>query len=863
MRCLAGALAAWAAMSAMVWADPCGMVPPIYVGEGVPIVRVGEQKTYAFFKDGVETFVIRPGFEGKVEEFGMLIPFPSVPAIRKVSDSIFPHIAAAIDPPEVVVYAYRGELLRRQGNRTAGPAPAANASGLKLGRDEVRVVKEEAVGMYEVAVLEAGSAAALNKWMDEHGYKYPKGMDDACEEYVELGWCFVAVKTRVGAKAGIEPKPGQRQVDAGLPAGATFDGHVQAMGFRFKVDELVVPMRLSAFNAGELHNVVYVLTDRPQKIRSIPEEYVVRQVAGEQLIRNVTDPLPLRIIGGTAKDLQPWQKEALPAQRNPEPHNAAARDLFASDLLAVQEDRLAHPHEETEKMYLRIGERLSLRGPEIDALNEGALEDQRKKIVAAALKDLKGMTLSVIDGNFPRELLGDQNLTFASYRMPPRRNSPAFYDAKQHGPAPQQQGVLHYGKISLNADAPGRVPAGKVARGAARRAAGWAASAALVVLALAVTLRRRGRAAAALLTGLTAWAASSAVLAQDQAEEPRQPAPASKGSEANKSENGKSAEDLSKLDNLALIDRLADPKVASGAADELIRRGEKVVPDLLGEAFEGNDLVLRGWAVVCLAEIGGEKAEERLTELSQDAKQPALVRTWAAAGRVKLAESTDELLKLAELIPQFPALGRPVGLRLVAKLNEKGETITAEDLLDTTLKVPQLQQSLAPAILAMGSKPLVEAMATARDQNVRRQAAAYLGTLAAQGDKNVAGEVVEAYEFDPNAKTAPWEGGPLFIPGIDWQKDDARKLVDHLIRWYLWTELNEHKQHQAALHNNLRSVQLAQVAGYQSPGFQEVGVDQWLETWGRAIGKEQFRKLLDQQGAANLERYKKILERLD
>ena len=32
-----------------------------------------------------------------------------------------------------------------------------------------RVIKEEAIGMYQVVVLEAGSAKALNRWMDEHG----------------------------------------------------------------------------------------------------------------------------------------------------------------------------------------------------------------------------------------------------------------------------------------------------------------------------------------------------------------------------------------------------------------------------------------------------------------------------------------------------------------------------------------------------------------------------------------------------------------------------------------------------------------------------------------------------------------------
>ena len=47
-------------VSSTIWADPCGMVPPIYVGDEVPIARIGIQKTYVFYKDGVETFVIRP-----------------------------------------------------------------------------------------------------------------------------------------------------------------------------------------------------------------------------------------------------------------------------------------------------------------------------------------------------------------------------------------------------------------------------------------------------------------------------------------------------------------------------------------------------------------------------------------------------------------------------------------------------------------------------------------------------------------------------------------------------------------------------------------------------------------------------------
>ena len=428
-------------------ADPCGMVPPIYPGEAIPLARVGLQQTYVFYKDSVETFVIRPGFTGKVDEFGMLIPFPTPPAIRKVPDHIFQHLAAAVDPPEVVVDLTPRPVFKSALSRF-GKGQASGGSASLGFKEQVKVLRKEAVGMYEVAVLEAGSAAALKRWMDEHGYQYPKGMDKPCNDYVQAGWCFVAVKTKVGQKDGIDPKPGQRTVDSELPKGSTFDGQVQGMGFRFKVDELVVPMRLSAFNKGELRNVVYLLTDGPRKIRAIPEEYVVRQVSGKQLYKNLTDPLPLRIIGGTEADIPEYRRKSLLTERNPAPKNGAAGELFASDLLSITTGRLALPHEEREKELLRIGERFGLRGAEIDKLNNASLTKERKKTVDQVLAKLKDMTLSVVDGDFPREVLGSQNLTFAQYKMPSRRNRSQSYDAKLNGPAPKKQGILKFGALS-------------------------------------------------------------------------------------------------------------------------------------------------------------------------------------------------------------------------------------------------------------------------------------------------------------------------------------------------------------------------------------------------------------------------------
>ncbi len=132
--------------STPLWSDPCGMVPPVSSGDGPAIERIGLQQTYVFWKDGIETIVIRPGFSGRVDSFGMLIPFPSPPVLRKVPDGIFAHLAAAVDPPEVVVEhpgeRFALELLRE---KYSVSTLLSGTGDLRL--THVEVIRQEAVGM--------------------------------------------------------------------------------------------------------------------------------------------------------------------------------------------------------------------------------------------------------------------------------------------------------------------------------------------------------------------------------------------------------------------------------------------------------------------------------------------------------------------------------------------------------------------------------------------------------------------------------------------------------------------------------------------------------------------------------------------
>jgi hypothetical protein len=190
------------------------------------------------------------------------------------------------------------------------------------------------------------------------------------------------------------------------------------MAFRFQAPEPVVPMRLSVFNGVDPHNVVYMLTDKPMKIKQLPESLVLRQVKGETLFQTLTQPLKVEFESIlTPLSMNDSEKERLAEMRNYEPFVSIAKSLFASDILAVQEGTLSLPMEEREKEYLRVSEAFGLRGADIDALHHEQLKKEKAVIVEKALVGVGTMQLSVIDGVFDSSVLSAQNLRFEEHTI--------------------------------------------------------------------------------------------------------------------------------------------------------------------------------------------------------------------------------------------------------------------------------------------------------------------------------------------------------------------------------------------------------------------------------------------------------------
>ena len=414
-------------MSTFFWllniatADPCGMVPPISVPSTEQMIaRRGIQRTYVMHKNGIETMALHPAFTGKVQDFGMLIPFPSPPELYKINDETFAQLERALAPPTIDVYQYDHEDVPVESSfqfaSGSGLLGGIGAKGVQL-RESIRV-REEALGMYQVAVIEAGSAKALKRWMQEHQYKFPEGMEDVAQDYVEAKWAFVAIKTKIGAKSNIEPTAGMRNVDTSYPKGASFDGYVQGMGFRFPSEEAVVPMRLSVFNGRNPHNIVYFFSDKQMQIDKVnqPDDYYY--LSGQTLYENLTSPLSVIFQEGSKDRLSTEQKEQLQSFLEPDAITKEFRQFIQSDLMALRTSSLILESEQREKELLSISEAFDLRGEDINKLHQDELEKSREKQTSKALDDLKKMQLSIFSGILPNTLIQEENLHFVPISDP-------------------------------------------------------------------------------------------------------------------------------------------------------------------------------------------------------------------------------------------------------------------------------------------------------------------------------------------------------------------------------------------------------------------------------------------------------------
>ena len=104
-----------------------------------------------------------------------------------------------------------------------------SAAGGGSGPGGVEIIAQEVVGPYETVQLSASDPAALNNWLDEHGFNIPPSIEPIIDAYVADGFDFLALRLAPG-----EGVSSMKPVRVTTPGGAP-----------------VLPLRMVAAGTGE------------------------------------------------------------------------------------------------------------------------------------------------------------------------------------------------------------------------------------------------------------------------------------------------------------------------------------------------------------------------------------------------------------------------------------------------------------------------------------------------------------------------------------------------------------------------------------------------------------------------------------
>lgn len=187
-------------------ADACGCFTP--PDPSVPIVQAGERIAFAM-ADGQVTAHIQIQYQGTAQDFGWLLPLPSVPTLELGTDELFAQLTSTTQPKYKLDRVYEGNCSfdpsRFNGGFGTPSAAGGGGAGGQGGGDSAGggpLVYQDSIGPYDYAVLKADTKDAMLQWLADNHYFVPAGTDDAIGPYIRPGSFFLALKLKKGNDVG-------------------------------------------------------------------------------------------------------------------------------------------------------------------------------------------------------------------------------------------------------------------------------------------------------------------------------------------------------------------------------------------------------------------------------------------------------------------------------------------------------------------------------------------------------------------------------------------------------------------------------------------------------------------------------------
>jgi hypothetical protein len=236
------------------------------------------QKAIILYDAGREDLVLQVKYEGPVNEFGWLVPVPSVPKVEKGSMSCF----------------YELSRLTQGATVTEGKGTTLRAASAGSDRVAVRVIEQKTVGAYEVAVLAAAEAGSLQRWLEQNQFVYPKDKGGVVEEYIRKGWYFVAMRIQIGAGDSFKlsaPRAATATAVKRSAAGVHAKlarGELHPLQISFDTPRCIFPLKISTVNGHPSEISLYVLAREPLLEKSMFAQDVEgarREAAKHRVVR--------------------------------------------------------------------------------------------------------------------------------------------------------------------------------------------------------------------------------------------------------------------------------------------------------------------------------------------------------------------------------------------------------------------------------------------------------------------------------------------------------------------------------------------------------------------------------------------------
>ncbi|MFZ5442509.1 MAG: DUF2330 domain-containing protein [Myxococcota bacterium] len=208
----------------------------------------------ALMRDGTRTVLsMQNNYQGPPENFAMVIPVPVVlqkENVKTLDRAVFQHLDQ-LAAPRLVEYweqdpcqqrRYREEEERMVMKSAEMPMASAGAPPL------VKVEAQFTVGEYEIVILSARDALALDAWLKQNKYKIPDGAEPLFRPYVQQGMKFFVARVDVKKVAFKD----------GMAA-------LSPLRFHYDSEKFELPVRLGLINAKDKQDLIIHILAKNQR----------------------------------------------------------------------------------------------------------------------------------------------------------------------------------------------------------------------------------------------------------------------------------------------------------------------------------------------------------------------------------------------------------------------------------------------------------------------------------------------------------------------------------------------------------------------------------------------------------------------